>query len=1092
MKFRISEIRINEMTAPVGLDIERPLIAWRFESDKQDMRQQSVRITVGSGPGDCDMWDSGVLRTDRSAGIKYEGAGLRARTRYYVSIEVSDKVGETASADTWFETGFMDGDISAWHGAEWIGAPEYAVAADTMGVFVIESTIRILEGFQAGIVFGENDERLLNKYRNDMQLSGSNWFRAVIDTETIPAAVKIFRFGYSRDDRPDEPLYVLPAICDPGGEPIISEQTRNEPHRLKIAVTGNEAQIYLDNSLLSGGMNETLCLNPLGRVDVITYPRLCNVGYYAGPGTTAEFPEGIHISNFREPGAEIAVLDGNGMVLKGEEQKTQDPSCHSLPMLRRVFNVREGLTRARLYATARGIYGCRINGNRISDEYFAPGASQFDKHLMYQTYDITDQLTAGMNTFGCILASGWWSDALSFRMHNYNYWGDKPSFLGCLTLTYADGSEDYIVTGPDDWEYFGEGPFIYAGFYQGEYFDARKKEIMREFFSGYPVKGISKPAVIVPAIIPEKEGIFPGAACWPALNMTKPELSGHYQAPVKETETLTAVSVSKPRKGIYIYDLGQVIAGVPRVKLHGNTGQKITIRTGEMLYPDLPKYRGLEGLLFQGNLRDASSTDIYICSGEGDEMYQPEFTFHGYRYIEITGTDEPPQLSDVQSVLLSSASDVYSDFECSDTLINRFVQNVRYSQSNNFISIPTDCPQRNERMGWLGDTHIFCRTANLQSRSKNFYLRNLQAMRDMQTADGRLPSIAPFGGGFGGMTYESAMILIVNELYRLYDDEDLIREYFEAMDRWMDAMKREGLPGQPDLHPLEWLGDWLAPDPTDDYLIFNAFHYRNARIMERFAEVLGNSSAREKYCSVAEETGRYWNDTFIDKATGRTGNYDGTICDTQGSYAIALDCGVISDEYRDMAYAHLDRTCREAGYTIRTGFFGTGAVNPMLSEGGYHRTACKMMSQTAYPSWLYPVTQGATTMWERWDSYTAENGFGDKKTWSSYDHYSLGSVVSWLYEYVLGIRRDPEYPGYKRFMLCPEISSFPYAGGSIDTPYGRIASKWEKTEEGMTYSCIIPPNTSAELILDGQSHLLGSGKYRFTLCTGAGQGACAV
>ena len=435
----------------------------------------------------------------------------------------------------------------------------------------------------------------------------------------------------------------------------------------------------------------------------------------------------------------------------------------------------------------------------------------------------------------------------------------------------------------------------------------------------------------------------------------------------------------------------------------------------------------------------------------------------------------------MQAVLLSSVDQITGKFHCDNELINRFTQNVKFSQYCNFISIPTDCPQRNERMGWMGDTHIFCRTATYQSNVKNFYLRNLQAMKDMQTEDGRLPSIAPAGGGFGGQTYESAMILIVWELYQQYGDAALIEEYYDSMDHWMDSMKAFGLPGTPSLHINEWLGDWLAPVPADDYLIFNAFHYRNAALMEKFAVLTGNAEGQKKYHQIAEETKRYWNDTFTDKETGITKNADGSTCDVQGSYSIGLNCDVFADAVKEKAFAHLERTTREGNYTIQSGFFGTGPINPMLSKGGYPEAAQKTITQTAFPSWLYPVTQGATTIWERWNSFTRENGFGGNNSMNSFNHYSLGSVLSWLYENTLGIQRDEEYPGYKHFTLKPEMGTFEFAEGGIDTPYGRIESAWKKTDAGYSYTCHIPENTTATIVLGGEHKEIGSGEYTFTV-----------
>lgn len=1086
--YEIKEIRINEMTTPMGLDLEKPVFSWIFEASEPDMKQTAARILVGTKPGQADAWDSGQIRTDRSIGIAYDGSRLQPCTRYYVSVHTWDQQDTEREAGTWFETGLMVPDITAWDHAKWIGAPEYLVAADSISVFTLESRICIEEGDRAGIVFGADDERLKKRYRNEMLLEGENFIRYVLNIRKEPASLEIIRVGYKASDREDVPLYVLPVRDLRTGENLITEENERQPHDLRIEVAGNGAYTWLDGHLIDqdvrvapyGEIPGPRCLNPLGGRDVTTYPRLCSVGYYAGDGTKASFPQGIHIRNLREPKQEIAVLDPEGKLLEGVSQEVTDPSCHALPMLRREFTVKKGLAKARLYATARGIYGCRVNGSRIGDTFFAPGASQFDKHLMYQTYDLTESLNPGRNVIGCILASGWWSDSFSFLLDNYNYWGDKPSFLAKLVLEYSDGTREVIVTNTEEWDYFGEGPYRYAGFFNGEHYDARGAETGRRFFlPGFSASDLQRPAEIHPTAMAQKEPMFPGAACWPAVNQTEPKLVGHYQAPVRAVKTLTAKSMTEPREGVYIYDLGQEIAGVPVLTFHEKAGQEIRIRYGEMLYPKLNKYQGLEGLMLQANLREASSTDIYICSGKETEIYQPEFTFHGYRYIEITGVEHPPALSEVQSVLLSSVEKITGSFSCSDPLLNRFVENVKYSQYNNFISIPTDCPQRNERMGWLGDTHIFCKTANLQSPVKNFYIRNLQAMRDLQTPEGRLPSIAPFGGGFGGLSYESAMILIVWELYQQYGDVELIREYFPAMDAWMEAIRRTGMPGTPKLLFIEWLGDWLAPDPADEYLMFNAFHYRNARLMERFASLIGEDGAEKKYARMAEETKAYWNQTFVEPETGRTRKLDGSICDVQGSYAFALSCDVFAQEYKEQAYAHLARKTEEAGFTIRTGFFGTGPLGPMLSEGGYPEIAQKMITQTAFPSWLYPVTQGATTVWERWDSYTMENGFGDNNSMNSFDHYSLGSVVSWLYESVLGIRREDASPGFKHFTLRPEIGTFTYARGGMDTPHGRIESGWKEQDGKICYSCKVPANTTASVVLGEKQIEVGSGGYQW-------------
>lgn len=1084
VRLRIADIRVNEMTEPLGLDEERPVFSWRFENAPENMVQESARVQVWSLEDGSLYWDSKEMETDRSIGISYAGKKLQPESRYLAAVKVRDRSGREAEAETRFETGLLSGHIEAWEGAQWIGAPEYAVASDTIGVFVLHSTLRMRKPGRAGIVFGANDGRLLDKSKNEAFLEGENYIRFVLNTEKIPAAVEVYRVGYAKEDRADRPLYVLPAASLATGEPVITEENRFLPHRLTVEVVGNGAYTYLDGIKIDGAermpqggkAGAPRQLNPLGAFDVTTFPRLNDIGYYVGEGTEAEF-EGLHVRHRRSPSGEFYTLEGR--TLTGECQELINPSCHSLPMLRRTFRVKKKPARARLYATARGIYECSINGRRVGEEYFAPGASQYDKHLLYQTYDVTEFLTEGENGIGCILASGWWSDSSTFRLDNYNYWGDRTSFLGKLVVLYEDGTREVFVTEKETWQYYGEGPYRYAGFFNGEQYDARRGALYRDFSkAGFCVDGMKKPEVIAPVPMPEREGIFPGAAVWPALNETVPELVGSYQAPVMERERLTAKSVTEPMPGVYIYDLGQEIAGVPVLKFREERGQKVTIRYGEMLYPAMERYGALAGCMLQANLREASNTDIYICSGEEGETYQPRFTFHGYRYIELSGVKNPPAPKEVQSILLSSVEEITGSFSCDNGLVNRFVKNVAYSQSCNFISIPTDCPQRNERMGWMGDTHIFCRTANYQSHVKNFYLRNLQAMADLQTEDGRLPSIAPFGGGFGGMTYESAMILIVYELYQQYGDLELAATFYGRMKRWMEAIKKTGLPGIPQAKSPAWLGDWLAPVPADDALIWNAFHYRNAAYMQFFAEKLQYAKDAEMYAAEAEKTKQYWNKTFVDQESGRTKCADGSICDAQGSYSIGLSCDVFDDKFRQAALEHLARKTREGDCTIQSGFFGTEPINPMLSLGGHSDLAYRMITQTKYPSWLYPVTQGATTIWERWNSYTVEDGFGENNSMNSFNHYSLGSVLNWLYENVLGIKRDPGQPGYKHFVLQPEIGTFRYAKGGIDTPHGRIESAWEKRGGMISYSCVIPPNTTADVLFGGERRTLGSGMHR--------------
>ena len=694
-------------------------------------------------------------------------------------------------------------------------------------------------------------------------------------------------------------------------------------------------------------------------------------------------------------------------------------------------------------------------------------------------------MVKGLNGIGVTLASGWWSEASTFVVRNFNYFGDKESLLAKLVLTYEDGERQVVVSDTEHWKYYGEGPYTFAGFFAGENYDARRAEIYERYSeAAFDDRDWKMPVEAAPEPIDEFRSMPPGfGRSFPAVNQNKEiMLTGGYHAPVRIVGEACAKTMAEPEPGVYIYDLQQEMAGVPRIAFHEKRGTKVTVRFAEVLYPDLPEYAGNTGRLMRENYRDAASVDTYLCSGRDGEIYQPRFTFHGYRYIELTGVENPPAPEEVKSLQYSSVAEMDGSFTCSNGLLNRFAENVMWSQRCNFISIPTDCPQRNERMGWAGDTHVFCHTALLNGRLKLFYERNLQALQDLQTPEGQYPEIAPVGGGFGGITYECASIFMNWELYQQYGDVRTVEFFYPAMKKYMDYMEeKSGLPGEGDFALVGPLGDWLTPEETDLQLMWNAFYYREAVLMGRFAGILHKEEDASHYDRLARQVKGYWNSTFVDPTTRKTRTADGALCDTECSYALGLEYGVAAEEIREDFGRHLVRKARALDYTVGTGFFGTGLLNQALTDTGHTEEGYKNLLQTACPSWLYPVTQGATTIWERWDSYTEEKGFGGQNAMNSFNHYSLGSVLSWMYHVALGIRKDEGCPGGQRFILKPEIGPLVFAKGSVSSPYGVIRAGWVRSGEQVTYRFEIPVNTRACLVLPGREEQeYGSGCYEVT------------
>lgn len=1083
---RLAGVYIEYQDRPLGLDEERPRFSWTYKDACENDRQQFYQIRIIRLPQDVLVWDTGRRAAAEMSEIEYGGEPLLPCTRYRVVLTTCDAVGRCDQMESWFETGLMNPAIEAWEGAEWIAAPRFTVQTRTRGVFAIESTLRMDQGaHQAGVVFGANDYRLLDSSLNEYGIAGENYIRYEIDAEDMDhIALSVYRVGYAPGDTDAAPYYQTEL-------PMLHKDNLYDVHTLRIEVTGNRALAYLDGEAAG---NE-VTLNPRGENDVLTYPRLNEIGFYAGPEGRVLF-RNLTVSNLREPGAVFLSETPQGN-LSGKEslfsrlmqtiddsyvlsdgQVVVDVSNTSVPMLRRELELTGRPERARLYITARGIYHCRINGEELTQVRLTPGASQYDKRLHYQTYDVTSLLRQGDNAIGVILASGWWSDAQTFTVRNYNYWGDREALLCMLVVTYEDGRTEVITSDAENWQYYGDGPYEYAGLFMGEHYNALNRTIEDQFsMPGYDASHWERPVIYEPQPIPSYDAGF--QRVWPGVNQTQPLLVGGYDAPVRVVETRVAVTRTQIQDRVWLYDVGQEMAGVPRIVFHETKGARIYIRYGEMCYPDLPRYQDNVGHLMRENYRDAESTDVYICSGdEQGEIYQPLLTFHGFRLIELNGVTNPPELHDVQALQYSSITEFTGNFQCSNALVNRFVQNVRWSQLCNFISIPTDCPQRNERMGWAGDTHVFCSTALHNSNLKLFYERNLQAFEDLQEESGRYPEIAPVGGGFGGITYECAPIYIAWELYQQYGDQRVLERHYPAFVRYMQYMERSGLPGHGREEIVGPLADWLAFEDTDAQLMWNAFYYRELDLMARIARILGHSQDAAGYEARRIETKAYWNRTFVQADIERTCTESGDLCDTQTSYALAIVYEVA--ENPEMMACQLARKVRENDYKVGTGFFGTGLMNRALSRYGYHEEAFRMLLQEEFPSWLYPVTQGATSIWEHWDSYTKENGFGEYNSMNSFNHYSLGSVVSWLYEYVLGIRRLEEYPGYSRFLLQPVIRSLDYARGRVASPHGAIESGWTRTPDGIVYTCKIPGNTTALLVLpDGRQQELTSGEYTF-------------
>lgn len=1005
--------------------------------------------------------------------------------------------------------------------AKWIGHRKRNLYAHAMSVFRFSCELMLAQGsWRAGVLFGGNDCRLMDRNKNLQGVETKRDESFVIlqldirpMEEGKPGILSAWRFGYAPEDG-ISPLHQTEIPLE-----LLHSGNAHEFHKLSGACVYGQVELYFDGALLTRNSDpfagNVWNLNPVGAGNnYICFPLLCDVGIWVPREQTARYRR-LEIRNYREPCSLLYTEFPRGKGFYGGEQgliQLWDPSRGSMTELKTDFSLRGAVASAKLTATARGVYTLYLNGKRVGEDYLAPGLSQYNKTHYYQTYDVTELLQPGENQWKAELGEGWWSGAITFSGEKWNFFGDRQSLIGALDITYADGTEQRIVTDPDLWEASQDGPIVYSSLFQGEVYDFRREG-----------KETWEAAVEIPL---SRENAFIGGMVLPPfgqkvqLDYEDFHLQPQPDRGVRVVARLTARSMSTPRPGVYVYDMGQNIAGIPKIRITGREGQKITLRYAEILYPDLPEYKDQAGMLMLENIRGALATDVAILR-DGEQEICPHFTFHGYQYIEITGLEEPLPLEAVQGLALSSV-DITAEFSCSDPEITRLFQNICWSLRDNCISIPTDCPQRNERMGWSGDLSVFSETMVLMADCKDFLRRHLQALRDTQSPEGRFDDVAPVGGGFGGILWGSAGITVPWAMYRQFQDEEILAEHFPAMCRYgrylSSKVDRWGLV---DEGPL---GDWLSPEngKTEPRLLWQSYYIYDLDIIIQCADILKDTQTEMEFMPLYKQAKRKLYSAFLDSGTKKTlystvaaakgegggppspeaqrpmpeqtdsGRY---IMDTQASYAVPLALEVLRPQDLPKIKKHLrDAVCREntddtgtvrPPYSLMTGFIGTAWILPALSLGNMDREAWRMLRNRAYPSWLYPVTQGATTIWERLDSYTTERGFGGNNSMNSFNHYSFGAVGKWILSRALGIKRAEN--GNVSMKPIPDPDAVvTWAEGSIVVEGARYFLRWEIGEKYTTYHVKIPKGREAILYLPArggsyQPVPLNAGAHRFTV-----------
>jgi alpha-L-rhamnosidase len=1028
-------LRVNALHEPVQAPSAEPVLSWIGDGTGRDLVQTSYQVQVASTARDleagrADLWDSGRVGSAEQFGIRYAGRALEPGARAFWRVRLGDAAGDVGP---WSDVATFGAPLNAdaWLPSDWIGL-------DTLP--------------------GETPPE-------EPELGAAQWIAPAADFTGAQAGR--WTTGCT---------FELPAGA------------RARSARAWV-VADDAYELSLNGHALAGGGNWRVAepvdlgewLVP-GANDLRV--RVAN----HSPGPTALW------MNLRIELQDGALLDvptaaswtvGSADDASWRQRTADEPAVHAIPAdvsagiwrdriaapgalklmrpryLRSEFRAEREPERATLYLAGLGFADAYLNGELVSSR-FVSDWTHYETRVLSRAFDVTEQVSAGDNALGLVLSEGWFSGFIGWSGTD-DHWGERPRAAAQLVLEFADGSRSVVRTGPD-WR-GGAGPLQSADMLAGEVHDARVRG----------ADGFSEAGFDDSAWLPVSVGTTETQA--PIEPSPGPAIDAFAE--------FAPVAVSEPEPGTWIFDLGRNIAGVARLKLEGRPGQRIRLRFGERLDAD--------GALYTTNLRGARAVDEYVCRGEGVEVWEPRFTFHGFQYVEVTGLEGPPPADLITGVAIGSLTPQVGRFACSSPMLDQLASNVYWTQRANFISVPTDCPQRDERLGWTGDAQVYVRTAGLWCDVQPFFDKWLTDLTDATGADGNPPKVAPvlLGQGDGGPAWSDAATICPWELYRMYGDRELLARQYPAMRAYVDFNTRRAGDDRTAPEQFHCFGDWVnLDDPTPNDVIFMAYWAESARLVAEAARVLGHAEDAEAYDRLRDEIVAAFNREHVE-ADGRV---DG---DSQTAYVLALRYGMVSGERREQACAHLLRTLEERDWHLATGFVGTKDLMLVLDRIGRNDVAYRLVLHEDYPSWGFTVRHGATSIWERWDGWTPERGFQDPGM-NSFAHYSFGAVYRWMVETLGGIRL--EGPGYGRFRIAPQPGGgLTFADVAVDTVRGPIESRWELQDGQVQLDVTIPANTRCTVVVptgapesirvdgevpgplrEGSALELGSGRYRIT------------
>ncbi|WP_442484549.1 family 78 glycoside hydrolase catalytic domain [Aeoliella sp. SH292] len=983
-------LRCNYLVDPLGIGVEQPELSWIVASDRRGAMQTAYRILVASSPEKLaedrgDLWDSGRVESDETIRAPYEGRPLRDREQVYWKVQVWDDRGTPSS---WSEQATWSAGLlsdTSWK-AKWIGGATGSA----------ENPLVDLEG--ADWIWTKQEDR-------------DNGERVFFTKWTLPEDVNIASAWLTAVGGEIVSVFL-------NGHEVTQTMFRDEPLSVDV-----RSQLNPGNNQVSMMVRQNNEGPPGACVKLVVQPK---------SGTPLIFTTNGEWKFARQTKATDPKLwtskDNENVWVAGRygdapwgHLRTTRLATEPPHYLRDDFSIKSGVRRATLSVTALGWADVYVNGERVSDDLFGSGWTEYKKRAYYRTYDVTSMLTPGDNAWGAILADGWYSGHIGWRGLRA-HWGEHPRLKAQIDVEYEDGTVE-TITSNEGWRR-SLGPTTVADILMGEEYDARK-ELGKWSSAGYDDSSW-KP-------------VF--ADC-----EVDPVLEAHPAPPVVVFKEWQTDKITEPKPGVYVFDFGQNFAGVCRLAVRGKPGQRIQLRFAERLNED--------GTIYTTNLRTARAIDYYTCKGDGIEVWQPRQTFHGFQYAEVTGVDERPTADMLTAVAYTSDLDETGEFHCSDDQLNKLVSNILWTQRANFIEVPTDCPQRDERLGWTGDAQFYVTSACLNADVQSFFRKWMIDVVDAQREDGQYPCVAPLcvTNADGGPGYADAGVICPWTMYQVYGDKTLLKKLYPSMQKFIEFCENRSQPGGIAPESFHCFGDWLnVEDETPKDLVYTAYFGLSTQLMAKIARELGYEQDAASYDKLFAEIQQGFTNKYVDE-NGRIE------CNSQCAYVLALSFDLVPKELRPKVEQHLLTRIQERDWHMSTGFVGTRDLMPTLASINRNDAAYAILQQNSYPGWVFSVTQGATSIWEHWDGWTPQTGFEDAHM-NSFSHYAFGSVYAWMVENIGGIRSGA--PAYRQVVIAPQPGgTVTAARTSYDSIRGPISTDWTISDGQMHLVAQTPANTT--------------------------------